>query len=96
MPNTRSTPLLENGVELSAGSGAGDNVRRSVEVEVERDSEYHNESAFIRRSEQQQALEESNPKLLKKLTNDKELSNFFYNYKNMSISSNSLYKVGKT
>ena len=47
-------------------------------------------------TEQQKAIQEASPKLLAKLKSDEDLSRFFYDYKNMSISSSSLYKVGKT
>ena len=47
-------------------------------------------------TEQQKAVHEVSPKLLAKLKSEEDLSRFFYDYKNMSISSSSLYKVGKT
>ena len=48
-------------------------------------------------NEHQKSIQENDPKMLKKLKfEDKEMSNFFYDFKNMSISSNSLYKVGKS
>ena len=47
-------------------------------------------------TEQQKAMHEVSPKLLAKLKSEEDLSRFFYDYKNMSISSSSLYRVGKT